>query len=678
MRDVSGVGTALNLTIRDPGNVTWIPGGGLLINSETFLFTTVPATKVNSACKASNEVTIEAWVKPGNLTQAGPARILGISRADGPNNTSDGGYFRNILLAQGSSSTNRDYLVRLRPGTGSASAIVNGMPNIVTPTNAATLNLTHVLFTRRSDGQYYFYVNGVSVTTGTRTGNFATDANAWDDNYRISMANEYEFDPPPGGAREWLGELHLGAIYSRFLTAAEVRQNFAAGPHAPANTPPRVTITSPADNTLYTSPATIAITADAADSGTIARVEFFANGNKIGEDSAAPYSIVWQNVSAARYVLTARATDDGGLSANSNAVNVRVMQHLTDGLQVLYTFQEGAGTTVTDVSKVGTPLHLTIRDLQNVTWLPLGGLRVTTETHLRSLVPASKVIAACKASNEVTIEAWVRPANLTQTGPARIIGISGDGSSSAQDGATSRNILLAQGSSGTARDYLVRLRPGTGSVSNGYNGMPNITTPTNTASTQILQHLLFTRRTDGQYYFYVNGVSVTTGTRTGSFATDTYRWADNFRIGMVNEYELTAGTREWRGELYGAALYSRYLSADEARRNFAAGPYSNTPPRVTITSPANNAVFETLPANITINADAADSGTVTRVEFFADGKKIGEDNSAPYSYQWQNVPAGIYELLARATDNHGAMTVSWPVTVRVGGPLGVRRWWELH
>jgi hypothetical protein len=41
----------------------------------------------------------------------------------------------------------------------------------------------------------------------------------------LVLANE------PGGARLWLGELHLVAIYDRALTAAEVNSNFMAGAH---------------------------------------------------------------------------------------------------------------------------------------------------------------------------------------------------------------------------------------------------------------------------------------------------------------------------------------------------------------------------------------------------------------------------------------------------------------
>ena len=71
------------------------------------------------------------------------------------------------------------------------------------------------------------------------------------------------------------------------------------------------------------------------------------------------------------------------------------------------------------------------------------------------------------------------------------------------------------------------------------------------------------------------------------------------------------------------------------------------------------------PVNITLNAAAADSdGTIQQVAFFANGAPIGTVMTSPYSFTWNNVPAGTYTLTAVATDNHGAMTTSAPVTSR--------------
>lgn len=94
-------------------------------------------------------------------------------------------------------------------------------------------------------------------------------------------------------------------------------------------------------------------------------------------------------------------------------------------------------------------------------------------------------------------------------------------------------------------------------------------------------------------------------------------------------------------------------------------PPVNTAPTVQVTSPAASSSY-TAPASITINATASDKdGSVTKVEFLGGGKVLGSDTSAPYSFVWNNVPAGAQTITARATDNSGAVTTSSPVLVNV-------------
>ncbi len=98
----------------------------------------------------------------------------------------------------------------------------------------------------------------------------------------------------------------------------------------------------------------------------------------------------------------------------------------------------------------------------------------------------------------------------------------------------------------------------------------------------------------------------------------------------------------------------------------------NAAPAVSITAPANGAVFGFW-ATVTINASASDAdGSVSKVEFFrADGAtKLGEDTTAPYSYAWRMAPSGTHILRAKATDNAGATTTSAGVSIRVRGLLG--------
>ncbi len=92
----------------------------------------------------------------------------------------------------------------------------------------------------------------------------------------------------------------------------------------------------------------------------------------------------------------------------------------------------------------------------------------------------------------------------------------------------------------------------------------------------------------------------------------------------------------------------------------------NMPPSISITSPAAGAIYPA-GADMSIGATASDvDGAVAKVEFFRDNVKIGEDATSPYGVVWNDVPAGVYVLTAKATDNGGAVTTSVPVTISVG------------
>ena len=91
----------------------------------------------------------------------------------------------------------------------------------------------------------------------------------------------------------------------------------------------------------------------------------------------------------------------------------------------------------------------------------------------------------------------------------------------------------------------------------------------------------------------------------------------------------------------------------------------NTPPDVSITSPGAGDIVAT---DFTIAANAFDidgNGTIAKVEFFANGNKLGEVTEAPYVFAWNSVASGTYSLTVRATDGTGASTTSSPISVTV-------------
>ena len=207
--DRSGTGQPLNLTIEKPTAVRWQPGA-LVIRSSTRISSSGPATRLINAVRQSRAITLEAWVRPANLLQDGPARIVTISSS--PN-------LRNITLGQDT----RRFDVRLR----TSSTTTNGMPSTSTRPGSVSTNLTHVVYTRDPAGNARVYLNGQPAASKRITGNLGN----WDARFRLLLGNE------GSGDRPWLGSLHLVAIYSRALSASDVQQNHRAGATA-ASRPP--------------------------------------------------------------------------------------------------------------------------------------------------------------------------------------------------------------------------------------------------------------------------------------------------------------------------------------------------------------------------------------------------------------------------------------------------------
>jgi len=92
-----------------------------------------------------------------------------------------------------------------------------------------------------------------------------------------------------------------------------------------SNQPPIVALTTPSYGATYISPASITVSATASDvDGTIAQVDFYANGTWIRTVTSGPYTFLWSNVSAGAYSLTAVARDNAGATTVSSTVDISV------------------------------------------------------------------------------------------------------------------------------------------------------------------------------------------------------------------------------------------------------------------------------------------------------------------------------------------------------------------
>ncbi len=154
------------------------------------------------------------------------------------------------------------------------------------------------------------------------------------------------------------------------------------------------------------------------------------------------------------------------------------------------------------------------------------------------------LLAACRKSQELTIEAVIRPDRLDQTGPARIVTFSSNSGS--------RNFTLGQ-----EQDKLIlRLRtPRTGE--NGVN--PEVVLCPIPSGR--LVHLAVTYR-PGLLTGYVDGQEVY---REESVQGDFSNWGPQHLL-FGDEFD---GGRDWAGTLEGVAIYNRALEAGEVEQNAA-------------------------------------------------------------------------------------------------------------
>jgi hypothetical protein len=219
------------------------------------------------------------------------------------------------------------------------------------------------------------------------------------------------------------------------------------------------------------------------------------------------------------------------------------------GLILLYEFDEGSGTTVADRSGVSPSHDLTIANPDRVTWAT-DYLSVDSGTSLSTDGAATKVVSSAQASGELTMEAWVKPASSTQSGPARIMSMALD--------TEVCNFFLGQQSDA----YAVRFRAS--GRDDSETGRPTVLTTPGTATT-LLTHVVYTRAADGSEVLYVDGEQDVSFTRSGGLN----QWNLGYPLFVASG---RTGGQTWIGELHLIAVYDRALEAGEVRRNFAVGP----------------------------------------------------------------------------------------------------------
>ena len=204
--------------------------------------------------------------------------------------------------------------------------------------------------------------------------------------------------------------LSPGTLYHYRVKSRDGSGNLAISPDftfittALDTTPPTVSITAPAFGATVS--GTIAVTVGATDNVVVAGVQIKVDGANVGaEDTTSPYSVNWATASSANgsHTITAVARDTSGNTATSVPVTVTVA-NTGAGPVAAYSFNEGSGVTLTDVSGSGN--HGTVSQAAWTSAGKYGGALTFDGVNDYVGIPDS---ASLDLTTGMTLEAWVRP-----------------------------------------------------------------------------------------------------------------------------------------------------------------------------------------------------------------------------------------------------------------------------
>ncbi len=391
---------------------------------------------------------------------------------------------------------------------------------------------------------------------------------------------------------------------------------------------PTVAITSPTAGQRFPTGTDVPITASPSEPASVQLVEFFADGLKIGESAAAPFSITLSDPLPGSFTLTAVADYGNSVRVTSPAVQVAVGPE--------------PPMIITSVVETGGDNEAT--DTIVAQW--------TGQTFVNGV--ADEPITGSAASDSYTVGRFAEDApmfvdrNHQWNGATTTVGlpdylVGNEYIMSGNDDRDNADYRLDVTVSQDVRVYMLiddRLPDG-----------DNATPPQ--LGTNAMQWIL-----DGGWQPVMNGLN-----RSGDPTLPDEVGADEGGDGVGPGQAINQWSSVYEHD-FPAGTFSLF-QADNAGRNMygvVVAPVV-TLPDVSITSPSNGDLFA--PQDVTVTVDASSANGIAGVEFFQNDVKVGEDRTAPYELTLPNVAEGTYTLTARAVDVQGNRSTSDPVTFTV-------------
>ena len=469
-----------------------------------------------------------------------------------------------------------------------------------------------------------------------------------------------------------------------------------------SNQAPTVTLTSPANGATYALGNPVLLSGTASDSdGSIAHVDFMANGTVVGSLSSAPYSYSWTGAAYGSYRIQAVAYDNNGASTASSSAQVQVGINQTptiswvaptDGYSFIapadIPFRVSAADaddgvkSVTYSDSLSAETHTVSQSPFAYTWkgMPAGDHTITaTVSDTRGATAAASLHVSGTEEQLPTVsisapkngDVYTRDENISVTVAA----------ASSQPGNAVSRIEVYVGATlifatNQASAQFTWSTNASGSYSINAKAYDSLGGATQSSPVGIQIYgpaaptVSWTSPHSGDNLTNASTVSVALDIDDVNFGATIDRidlYQDGAKILSTNSplFDFTAptnGTHSFVASVadsYGMTGNSTTLSLSFWA--LAAGDL--LPPTVSISSPANAYTFPSSQSiGITANASVA-GGTIAHVDFLANSNSIGSVSSSPYSLTWKPLASGDYILQATAYTGAGQSATSKGVKV---------------
>ena len=441
------------------------------------------------------------------------------------------------------------------------------------------------------------------------------------------------------------------------------------------NLAPSVNLTAPANGTIFQQGQSISLTATASDpDGSIDKVEFYQDGQLIGEASDSPFDYQLGFTPPGVYSFTAKAFDNKGVSKVSSAISISVNAQPFAFLSspANNSIFHGTGNLVL-LARVGD----TDDAVRKVNFLQ-NGVKVGEDSiapyslSLSNLTPGPYFFAVQAFDSRGGSGVSTPAAVLVNAVPDVQIGGARNGNIYAQFSILNLEVGATDpdGNVKKVEFYLNNAKVAEDSVA-PYEYEYTANTFGNFS--------FFARATDNlggiaassSLSFIINAppivsiASPVTGAKFTPGSVLTLQANTNDVDGVVGRVEF------WQnGEKLGEDLDSPftfivnnlssgpYIYAAKAFDNFGASSTSspvavivNAPPNLSFQNPSKDTtILQSTPLTVRLNANDPD-GEIIKVELYLNDIKVGEDGQPPYAITLNNLPLGVHKLKAKTWDD---------------------------